>query len=210
MIKSHLLHHVGMLEATLEELLHTYEKVYVLNNAPISEWHDILNFIVKNWEHGFTNDSNFNYKLRAFAIRLKEMSEKYTDGKRELINNTLFYTDHFWRFRWGEDEWRINPTRMVNKHYGWEIHPYYTDIVRKNFWFLNDLFNFNEQNYAKINKNTFLVYRYTEDYPENMIYQLGDIKFTHGVVVGYDHNGIQDCPYTKESLKFLIKKGLTL
>lgn len=207
MNKKYLLHHVGMLESTFEKLLRTYENVYILNNISKDEWIKELKFIEENWENTFTPNMNFNYKLRAFAKRLLEMSEKYINGKRELINNTIRYMGHFpkpfWGFTWGEDDWRIEPTRTVTEYFGWEIHPYYHDIVGKKFSFLKDISDFQTQNYAKINHHTLLIYR---NEPGSEKYKLGNIEFSHGVITGYNHNGIQDSPYTKESLKFLVKE----
>ena len=204
MRKQHLLHHVGLLEETFEKLLRTYENVYVLQNTSKNEWIDELNFIKENWEHTFTPDKNFNYKLRAFVNRLLEMSEKYTDGKRELISNTIQQNvNQYWRFVWGDEEWLVSPTRTLIQYSGYEIHPYYTDIISRKFGFLSELYDFGSQNYAKINNDTLLVYLDADGCEK---YKLGNIIFSHGIVIGYDHNGIKDCPYTKESLKFLVKE----
>ena len=56
-----------------------------------------------------------------------------------------------------------------------------------------------------LNNNTRLLFKEEQDKSVVGINKLDNNLFCNGLVIGFDSNGIKNCPYTEKSLKFLLE-----
>lgn len=178
-----------------DSLLRMYDNTFMLQ-MPLGDWQ---NYLMSIKENNFMNRELSHWRQFIFEI------SKSTNKKTTLRNHIDFCGNVFTFKDIAGDSYHIfcdDKVKMPVHHYkALVIHP--EKEIREEY--VRYLLYCDADKSTLLNCNTRLLFKEEQDESVYGMNHLGNNLFCNGLVVGFDSNGLKNCPYTEKSLKFLLE-----
>jgi hypothetical protein len=185
----------------IDTILCMYERVFIIESQTKNDWFYTIStnqiLIQELRDKDMIDEEMTSCIQKALAILFRN----HTQEELHDILHKMFAIrgDKDMVFNTSQDRSFIFP--IMRKKIDVMVFKYpYGNIMGTYYFYLTELpYTFK---YLKINNNALI--SYNRLFLSKNDFKIEDLKFSMGKVFGYDNNGIKNCPYTKESLQFLM------
>lgn len=185
----------------IDTILCMYERVFIIKSQTKNDWFYMIStnqILIQELRDKDMIDGEMTSCIqKALAILFRD----YTWEELHNILHKMFIVrgDEDMVFNTSQDRSFIFP--IMRKKIDVMVFKYPHGNIKDTYYFyLTELPH--TFKYIKINNSALIAYN--RSFLSKDDFKIEDLKFSMGKVFGYDHNGIKNCPYTQESLKFLM------
>ena len=183
----------------IDTILCMYERVFIIKSQTKNDWFYMISTNQRFIQELRDKDMIDGEMTACIQRALAKLFRDYTqEGLHDILHKMFVIMGEDMVFNTYQNRSFIFP--IMRKKIDIMVFKYpYGDIKDTYYFYLTELpYTFGG---GGINNSALIAYNRLLSKDD---VKIGDLKFSMGKVFGYDNNGIKNCPYTKESLKFLM------